>query len=58
MTKKGPVISHNLKGYVSHLIMQEIGKFDMKISVIPNRLVKYIAFTTHENKAFINSMQL
>ena len=27
---------HNLKGYDSHLIMQEIGKFDGKVNVTPN----------------------
>ena len=38
LTKKFSVIFHNLKGYASHLIMQEICKFDVKISVIPNGL--------------------
>ena len=28
---------HNLKGYGSHLIMQEIGKSDGKVNVTPNR---------------------
>ena len=32
LTKRGLVIFHNLKGYGSHLIMQEIGKFDEKLS--------------------------
>ena len=36
MTKKVPVIFHNLKGYDSHLIFKELSKF--KISVIPNGL--------------------
>ena len=31
-TNKTPVIFHNLKGYDSHLIVQEIGKFESKIS--------------------------
>ena len=29
LTKKVPLIFHNSKGYCSHLILQEIGKFDM-----------------------------
>ena len=36
LTQKVPIIFHNLKCYDSHLIIQEIGKFDVKISVIPN----------------------
>ena len=38
LTKKVPVIFHNLKYYDSHLIMPEIGKFNVKISVMPNGL--------------------
>ena len=30
LTKKVPAILHNLKGYDGHLIMQEIGKFDVE----------------------------
>ena len=57
LTKKLPVIFHNLKGYDSHSIMQEIGKFDVKINVIPNGLEKYVAFTFNKNLVFIDSMQ-
>ena len=35
------VVFHNLINYDSHLIMQEIGKFNLKINVIPNGLEKY-----------------
>ena len=37
--------------------MQEIGKFDVKVDVIPNGLEKYIAFTINKNLVFIDSMQ-
>ena len=57
LTKKVPVIFHNLRGYDSHLIIKEISKFDVKVSVIPNRLEKYMAFTINTNLFFIDSMQ-
>ena len=44
LTKKVPVMFHNLRGYDSHLIFCELKNFNVKISVIPNRLEKYIAF--------------
>ena len=34
LTKNIPVIFHNLRGYDSHLIFNELGKFDVKISII------------------------
>ena len=37
--------------------MQEIGKFDLKVNVIPNGLEKYMAFTINKNLVFIDSMQ-
>ena len=36
ISKKVPVILHNLKGYDSHLIFKELSKFNVKLSVIPN----------------------
>ena len=38
-------------------MMQEIGKFDVRVNVIPNGLEKYMAFTTNKNLVFIDSMQ-
>ena len=56
LTKKIPVIFHNLRDYDSHLIIKEICKFDVKVSVIPNRLGKYMAFTINKNLFFTDSM--
>ena len=44
LTKKVPVIFHNLRGYDSHLIFDELNTFDVKIDVILNRLGKYMIF--------------
>ena len=37
--------------------MQKIGKFDVKLSVIPNGLERYMAFTINKNLVFIDSIQ-
>ena len=44
LTKKVPLIFHNLRGYDSHLIFDELNTFDVKIDVILNRLGKYMIF--------------
>ena len=58
LSKKVPVIFHNLRGYDSHLIIKEISIFDVKISAIPNGLEKCMAFSINANLFFINSMQV
>ena len=45
LTKKISIIFHNLKGYESHLIFCDLNKFDVKISVIPNGLEKYVCLS-------------
>ena len=57
LTKNVPVIFHNLKGCDSHLIKQEIGKFDVKVRDIQMVLGKYMDFTINKNLGFIDSMQ-
>ena len=70
-TNKIPVVFHNLKGYDSHFIMQEIGnivkkkayvdkegkKHEMSINVIPCNMEKYLAFMLGQNLVFIDSFQ-
>ena len=57
LTKKVPVIFHNLRGYDSHLIFNELDKFDVKISVLPDGLEKYMTLCLNKSLVFIDSMQ-
>ena len=68
---KIPVIFHNLRGYDSHFIMQQIGeiankhgytnikgeKQDVSINAIPNNMEKYMAFMLGNHLTFIDSFQ-
>ena len=68
---KIPVIFHNLRGYDSHFIMQQIGeiankhgytnkkgeKQDLNINTIPNNMEKYMAFMLGNHLTFIDSFQ-
>ena len=68
---KIPVIFHNLRGYDSHLIMQQIGeiankhgymnkkgeKQDLNINAIPNNMEKNKAFMLGNHLTFIDSFQ-
>ena len=70
-TIKIPVIFHNLRGYDSHFIMQEIGKIakehtytnkkgekvEMNINCIPNNMEKYMAFMLGNHLVFLDSFQ-
>ena len=56
VSKKVVVIFHNLRGYDSRLIFEELNKFNCSISVIPNGLEKYMSFSLGKNIVFIDSM--
>ena len=45
------------KNYDSHLIMQELGKLNPKINVIPNGLEKYMTSSINNKRSFIDSFQ-
>ena len=68
---KIPVIFHNLRGYDSHFIMQQIGEIakkhtyknkrgeecHMNINCIPNNMEKYLAFLLGNHLVFLDSFQ-
>ena len=68
---KIPVILHNLRGYDSHFIIQEIGEIvknntfknkkgneqQMNINAIPNNMEKYMAFMLGRHLTFLDSFQ-
>ena len=54
---KIPVVFHNLKSYDSHLIMQELDKFNLKVNVISNGLEKYMSLSIINKLRFIDSFQ-
>ena len=56
LTKKVPVIFHNLRGYYCYLTFYELNKFDVKVDKIPNRLEKYMASFLNKNLFIIDSM--
>ena len=57
LSHKIPVVFHNLKNYDLHLIMQQPGKFNLKINVIPNGFEKYMSFSINSKLSFIDSFQ-
>ena len=57
LNRKIPIVFHHLKNYDSHLIMQELGKFNLKINVILNEVEKYMSFTINNILSFIGSFQ-
>ena len=57
LNRKIPAVFHNLKYYDFHLIMQELGKFNLKINVIPNGLEIYMRFSINYTLSFVDSFQ-
>ena len=55
LSHKTRIVFCKLKNYDSHLIMQELGKFNFKINFIPNVLEKYMSFNI--NNKFFGSFQ-
>ena len=49
LNHKIPIVFHDLKYYDSDLIMQELGKSNLKIKVIQTGLEKYMSFSNNNN---------
>ena len=56
LNQKIRVAFYNLKNYDSYLL-QELGKFNLKINVIPNELEKYMSFSINNKLSFIDNFQ-
>ena len=52
------VVFHNIRNYDSYLIMQELGRFNLNINVIPKKIKKYMSFSINNKLSFIDSFQL
>ena len=52
------VVFHNLKNYNFDLIMQEIGKLNLKVNIIPNVLERFMIFINNNKLSFIDSFQV
>ena len=57
LNQKVPVVFNNLQIYDSHLIMQKLGKVNLKLDIIPNELEKYMSFTINNKLSFIDTFQ-
>ena len=57
LNQKIPIVFDNLENYDCHLIMQELGKFNVKVNIIQNGLEKYMSFTINNKISFIDSFQ-
>ena len=57
LNHKIPVVFQNLKNNDSHLTLQTLGKFNLKINVIPNGLEKYMCFSINNKLSFIDNFQ-
>ena len=58
LNHKIPILFNNLKNDGSHLIMQKLGKVNLKRNVIPKGLEKYMSFTMNNKLSFIEQLSL
>ena len=57
LNQKIHIVFRRLKNYDSHLIIEQLGKFNFTINVITNGLEKYMSLNIDNKLAFIDSFQ-
>ena len=57
ISRKLPIIFHNLQGHDGHIIFKELNNFDVDISVIPKGIDKYMSIIVNRYITFIDSLQ-
>ena len=57
ITKKLPIIFHNLEGYNGHLIFKELNNFNVDIQVIPKTSEKYMSIIVNRHITFLDPNQ-
>ena len=57
ITRKLPIIFHNLQGYDGHMIFKELNNFDVDIAVNPKGTDKYMSIIVYRHITFIDSLQ-
>ena len=58
ISRKLPIIFHNLEGYDGHLIFRELNNFkDIDVPVIPKLNERYMSIIVNRNIIFLDSLQ-
>ena len=58
LSRKLPIIFHNLQGYDGHVIFKELNNFNVDIAVIPKGIDKYMSIMVNRHITFIDSLQI
>ena len=56
ISRKLPIIFHNLQGYDRHIIFKELNNFDEDIAVIPKGIDKYMSIIVNRHITFTGSL--
>ena len=57
LSRKIPIIFHNLQGYDGQIIFKELNNFNVDIAVIPKGIYKYMSIIVNRHITFIDPLQ-